>query len=233
MLKVCRKCSAEKDETLFTASRGFKDWCKECVNANAVRYRASRSEKQRKAVADKSREVYLANREERLARAKERQPITRELHKAWRIKNQEYLEKYSKKHCAENKERRKQTTQAWRDDHPGIGGIYNVRRRLRKQEVESTFTYAEWLEILEVFGHRCAYCLRADVSMTRDHVIPLSKGGPDTADNIVPACHSCNSKKNDKSLLRISSWLLSASEVVFERKRTVWRRADATCKKEK
>ena len=28
-----------------------------------------------------------------------------------------------------------------------------------------------------------------------DHVIPISKGGPDTADNVVAACASCNTSK--------------------------------------
>ena len=36
---------------------------------------------------------------------------------------------------------------------------------------------------------------------TRDHVIPISKGGNNTKENIVPACGSCNSKKKDKILL--------------------------------
>ncbi|MCK4464389.1 MAG: HNH endonuclease [Bacteroidales bacterium] len=33
---------------------------------------------------------------------------------------------------------------------------------------------------------------------TKDHVIPISKGGDNTKENIVPACQSCNSKKFNK-----------------------------------
>jgi hypothetical protein len=32
-------------------------------------------------------------------------------------------------------------------------------------------------------------------SLTLDHVIPLAKGGPDTFDNTVAACHACNQAK--------------------------------------
>lgn len=46
----------------------------------------------------------------------------------------------------------------------------------------------------------CQYC-GSKVSMTtgtRDHVIPRSRGGPDTMLNVVTACRSCNVRKDDK-----------------------------------
>lgn len=45
---------------------------------------------------------------------------------------------------------------------------------------------------------RCYYCGKHG-NMTKDHFIPLSKGGPKGRDNIVPACHDCNNRKGDKS----------------------------------
>jgi 5-methylcytosine-specific restriction endonuclease McrA len=64
----------------------------------------------------------------------------------------------------------------------------------------SDFTFEDWLSTLEVFGRRCAYCLRDDVKLTMDHVIPVSRGGSHTVGNIVPACKSCNSKKNNRPI---------------------------------
>ena len=59
----------------------------------------------------------------------------------------------------------------------------------------STLTAAEWRAILDRYSHRCAYCNRSDVRLTQDHVIPISKGGGHTAENVIPACFPCNRAK--------------------------------------
>jgi DNA-directed RNA polymerase subunit RPC12/RpoP len=48
-------------------------------------------------------------------------------------------------------------------------------------------------------NNKCQYC-GATKALTIDHVIPKSKGGKDTWDNLVVACSSCNSKKGDTFL---------------------------------
>jgi hypothetical protein len=48
-------------------------------------------------------------------------------------------------------------------------------------------------------NNKCQYC-GATKALTIDHVIPKSKGGKDTWDNLVVACSSCNSKKGDTLL---------------------------------
>ena len=47
-------------------------------------------------------------------------------------------------------------------------------------------------------GHRCQYCGAAAESI--DHVIPRSKGGPHTWENVVAACRPCNVRKGDRLL---------------------------------
>jgi len=46
----------------------------------------------------------------------------------------------------------------------------------------------------------CQYCGKAFARkhLTIDHVIPSSKGGPFTWENLVAACYKCNNKKSDK-----------------------------------
>jgi 5-methylcytosine-specific restriction endonuclease McrA len=39
---------------------------------------------------------------------------------------------------------------------------------------------------------------RLDVLMTKDHIIPRSKGGPDTMDNYRTMCSPCNNKRGNK-----------------------------------
>ncbi len=47
-------------------------------------------------------------------------------------------------------------------------------------------------------GERCVYC-GTTKNLTLDHVIPRSKGGVDSWENLVTACHSCNSKKGNRT----------------------------------
>lgn len=44
--------------------------------------------------------------------------------------------------------------------------------------------------------HRCQYCGAAAENI--DHVIPRSRGGPHTWENVVAACRPCNTRKEDR-----------------------------------
>ncbi|MDP9365893.1 MAG: HNH endonuclease [Chloroflexota bacterium] len=55
----------------------------------------------------------------------------------------------------------------------------------------------------EVFirdGWTCQYCGRQAGDLTIDHVVPKSKGGEHSWDNLVSACKPCNHRKGGKSL---------------------------------
>lgn len=45
---------------------------------------------------------------------------------------------------------------------------------------------------------KCQYCGRAAENV--DHIIPRSRGGGHTWDNVVAACRPCNSRKEDRML---------------------------------
>lgn len=47
-------------------------------------------------------------------------------------------------------------------------------------------------------GNRCVYC-GSGKKLTLDHVMPRSKGGKNTWNNLVTCCARCNSKKDDKT----------------------------------
>ncbi len=69
----------------------------------------------------------------------------------------------------------------------------HVPRRFRRQ-VTNTFLFAR-------DAYTCQYCgrpasqLRARESLTRDHVVPLSRGGSNAWTNVVTACSGCNTRK--------------------------------------
>ena len=48
-------------------------------------------------------------------------------------------------------------------------------------------------------GHKCQYC-GSTKNLTIDHIIPRSRGGEDTWENLVVACSSCNTKKGNTLL---------------------------------
>lgn len=49
--------------------------------------------------------------------------------------------------------------------------------------------------------HVCGYCGEtfSTSDLSRDHIIPVSKGGPNTWMNVVTACHSCNKHKDART----------------------------------
>jgi 5-methylcytosine-specific restriction endonuclease McrA len=69
----------------------------------------------------------------------------------------------------------------------------HVPRRFRRQ-VTNTFLFAR-------DRYRCQYCGRAAIelrpreALTRDHLVPLSRGGTNHWSNVVTACSTCNARK--------------------------------------
>ncbi len=57
----------------------------------------------------------------------------------------------------------------------------------------------------------CMYCGNKfnDCSLTRDHIIPVSKGGKDRWSNVVTACRHCNTRKGNRTPERASMPLLA------------------------
>ena len=86
-------------------------------------------------------------------------------------------------------------------DSPGVAfalsSLWAQLQRARKLNLPATLTPREWLDTLEYFGWRCAYCQQADFACL-DHFVPIVKGGGTTQSNCVPACVACNSAKGGK-----------------------------------
>jgi 5-methylcytosine-specific restriction endonuclease McrA len=53
--------------------------------------------------------------------------------------------------------------------------------------------------ILHRDGHSCQYCGYSGDDLTLDHVVPRSRGGGDSWENIVTACVRCNVKKGNRT----------------------------------
>lgn len=87
----------------------------------------------------------------------------------------------------------------WRGGH---------RRDVRAaREVAATVgrgvTSSEWESIKSRHGHRCASCgIDAEVVgfLTKDHIVPLARGGSHQASNIQPLCLRCNQVKHLRTI---------------------------------
>ena len=72
----------------------------------------------------------------------------------------------------------------------------HVPRRFRRQ-VTNTFLFAR-------DHYRCQYCgrhqseLKPREALTRDHLIPISRGGTNEWTNVVAACSPCNARKGNR-----------------------------------
>ena len=72
----------------------------------------------------------------------------------------------------------------------------HVPRKFRRQ-VTNTFLFAR-------DNYRCQYChralgeLRLRECLTRDHLVPLSRGGGNAWTNVVTACSTCNTRKGNR-----------------------------------
>jgi 5-methylcytosine-specific restriction endonuclease McrA len=77
------------------------------------------------------------------------------------------------------------------------------KRRRRFLAADNDLTPTQWTAIRAAWGG-CAYCGELDAALQKDCVLPLSRGGRYTVENVVPACRSCNaSKSNDE----VTGWL--------------------------
>ena len=82
--------------------------------------------------------------------------------------------------------------------HPELIAHLKARRYAREKDAEGSHTLKDWEDLKNSFNNCCALCDSSE-KVTKDHIIPLSKGGSDYIENIQPLCRSCNSKKSNKT----------------------------------
>lgn len=137
----------------------------------------------------KARAWYAANRERQAARQLARRHANVEQHRQWD------MERYER-------DREKRIALATEQAH-------KRRLRIMAGEYDPTVTRAN---LRKQYGDQCHYCerdmdfgrythtTRPDNLATIEHVVPVSKGGGHTWDNVTLACLGCNLRKNAKPL---------------------------------
>ena len=139
---------------------------------------------------------------------------TAEYQKAYYWNNRERVlaiaRKANAKYREANKEKDAERKKIYKQNNKNKSAILESKRRSLKMNVmHSDYTLEE---VLNTWGNVCYICNNLiDLSSERrvgrkgwedglhlDHVIPLSKGGADSIENVKPTHGSCNIKKGNK-----------------------------------
>lgn len=83
--------------------------------------------------------------------------------------------------------------------------VITQNRRCLERAAPGNFTNAEWIAVCERFGWTCPCCGKCK-PLTRDHIVPILRGGDNFISNIQPLCKSCNSRKNNKIIICYLPW---------------------------
>ncbi len=185
--KVCRICGIEKDVSEFGVHKytidGLRHECKPCRRIEGKIYR------------NKNKESIKFYRKE------------------WYSSHKDYHRIYHKKYYIDNFERLSKYREEYRKTDAGIVVEIKKRhnRRSRLKQTENTLTYEQWSKILLNQNNKCAICGKKFCKSrppTSDHIIPLSRGGGLTFENVQALCGICNSiKHNSLDKTNIRTWI--------------------------
>ena len=110
----------------------------------------------------------------------------------------------------DNRDYYRQKSTEWNKKNPERAVRAVIRRRAQKRN--NGYEIYTTQQVLELYGTDCHLCgFEIDINTSRkigsqgwkrslqvDHIIPISKGGPDTLENVRPSHAVCNMEKRDK-----------------------------------
>lgn len=114
-------------------------------------------------------------------------------HKDWAARNREAVNAYSREYYIQNRAKKRMQKLTWKINNPDAVRVM-VHRRRAAYKAGGHLSAAQWRGICEGQDHKCFDCGEAK-PLTIGHIVPLSKGGGNHAENIIAQCQSCNSKQ--------------------------------------
>lgn len=160
-----------------------------------------RSDSKRRATG--KRKKYLEKNRDKI---RERNSEYREAHK-------EEIDAYNASYRRDNRQKLKERQKEWREANPeAYREIHSRWKRANREKVNAAthrrrarlkgcsehHTAEEWEALKAATHNTCLWCGRQEpeISLTKDHVVPVDHGGSNAITNLQPLCKSCNSKKH-------------------------------------
>jgi len=196
---ICKKCEEDKPVEDFYKSKntksGYRGSCKFCINKQNAEWYANNAEEFNATTRKTYRDNHKEDSTERMRR--------------WRAANPERAAENARRSYERN---RKKVLERSKRNHASKPGYAAWKRARRQQRLDGagTFTISELTELFEVFENKCINpdCDGLDDKLSVDHVVPLSKGGGNTIENIQPLCLTCNLRKGTKVIDYRESYFL-------------------------
>ena len=94
---------------------------------------------------------------------------------------------------AETVEKLAEVVRSVTQDHP-VPSVVRLGRYIRTPRRRVVLSKRN---ILKRDNHQCQYCGRKDSKLTIDHIVPRTRGGKSTWENLVCACAACINKKGE------------------------------------
>ena len=195
----------ENSEKIRERRRQYREENSEKISEQRKQYYKENSEE----ICKQRKQYYEENSEKINERKKqyyeENSEEICEQKRQYRKENFERLRKHEKQYYTENFERMCERIRRYRKTPKGrlVNARTCTKRRMRKLNNGGIcdLTLNEWNAILKHQNYKCIICgkpFTEKYPATQDHIIPLSKGGYDTANNIQGAHRYCNSTKSNK-----------------------------------
>lgn len=91
-----------------------------------------------------------------------------------------------------------------------LGAVSEPKQLTREEQVRRDLKRSTKNKILKRDNYTCQYCgangkINRKIKLHIDHIVPVSRGGDNSADNLQVLCHVCNIRKGDRLESELSS----------------------------
>lgn len=149
------------------------------------------------------KDLYYKNREAESEKRKLDRKENPEKYKVYRKTDQERhkerISTYAKEYREAHKAQIYEVIKQWKANNRERVRIYSRNREAKLKGAEGDYTYKDIERMAEEQDYCCYYCGEANMKLTTDHKIPISRGGSNRPENLCLACGYCNSSKGAKT----------------------------------